>query len=60
MVKEKNCPLKFTASLAEKADSIGWYCDREDCAWWNYLTKDCAILVISMGAMNIPNVEGKP
>lgn len=60
MADEKNCPLKFTVPLAEKTDSIGWYCDREDCAWWNYLTKDCAILVISMCSMNKSNVVEKP
>ena len=50
MTKDKKiCPLTYTSGKGAYDQEVSDfdYCVEEKCAWWNELSKNCAILVIA-------------
>ena len=47
--KRKICPLTYTSGKGAYDQEVSDfdYCVEEKCAWWNDLSKNCAILVIA-------------
>ena len=45
---EKYCPFKMAHTLpAPVMAEFDWYCEEEDCAWWEEYTEMCSIKTLA-------------